>query len=82
MEMKGIIEHSILGDDAEILLREQGKYGGCARWRRVKLSDGASGATGRRTVSDLTRRRGRRERREIKRRNTLRLLSGTKGTEK
>lgn len=81
MEMKGIIEHSILGDDAEILLQEQGKYGGCARWRRVKLSDGASGATGR-TVSDLRRRRGRRERREIKRRNALRLLSVTKGTEK
>lgn len=33
-------------------------------------------------VSDLTRRRGRRERREIKRRNALRLLSGAKGTEK
>lgn len=29
MEMKGIIEHSILGDDAEILLQEKGKYGGC-----------------------------------------------------
>lgn len=82
MEMKGIIEHSILGDGAEILLQEKGKYGGRARWQRVKLSDGASGATGRRTVSDLTQRRGRRERREIKSRKALRLLSATKGTEK
>lgn len=81
MEMKGIIEHSILEDDAEICSRaaryrkreNMGDISTCARWRRVKLSAWCTGSNRTEAGGRSSAMEQREKRKKFKKRNALRL---------
>lgn len=88
MEMKGIIEHSILEDDAEICSRaarygRRENMGVCTRVHGgggLNCLPAASGATGRR-LGQISHGADVGEKEELEKRNARRLLSVAKGIE-